>query len=65
MLQKDSLFRRNDSFFRSPTPMPPAPAANPAPAPSAPAHAEAAKPAVAKDDERCGCARSGAASATC
>lgn len=35
MLQKDSLFRRNDSFFRSATPMPPAP----------PAGAEAAKPA--------------------
>jgi cytoskeletal protein CcmA (bactofilin family) len=48
MLQKDSLFRRNDSFFRSPTPMPPAPAA---PAPAAPVHAEAAKP-VDKSDER-------------
>jgi cytoskeletal protein CcmA (bactofilin family) len=35
MLQKDSLFRRNDSFFRSATPMPPA----------APAGAEVAKPA--------------------
>ena len=52
MLQKDSLFRRNDSFFRSPTPLPPAPTANPAPAPAAPAQAEAAKPAAAKDDER-------------
>lgn len=48
MLQKDSLFRRNDSFFRSSTPMPPAPAANPAPAPAP----EAAKPAVEKGDER-------------
>jgi cytoskeletal protein CcmA (bactofilin family) len=47
MLQKDSLFRRNDSFFRSPTPMPPAPAANPAPAPAA----EPAK-AVDKSEER-------------
>jgi len=53
MLQKDSLFRRNDSFFRSSTPLPPAaPVANPAPAPAAPAHAETAKPAVGKDDER-------------
>jgi cytoskeletal protein CcmA (bactofilin family) len=38
MLQKDSLFRRNESFFRSPTPLPPAPPA---------AGAEAAKPAEA------------------
>jgi len=36
MLQKDSLFRRSDNFFRSPTPMPPAP-------PQAPL--ESAKPA--------------------
>ena len=49
MLQKDSLFRRNESFFRSPTPMPPAPAA---PATPAPAHADAAKPALDKSDER-------------
>jgi len=27
MLQKDSLFRRSDNLFRSPTPMPPAPSA--------------------------------------
>jgi cytoskeletal protein CcmA (bactofilin family) len=48
MLQKDSLFRRNESFFRSPTPTPPAtPAAPPAPAPAP----EAAKP-VEKSDER-------------
>jgi cytoskeletal protein CcmA (bactofilin family) len=48
MLQKDSLFRRNESFFRSPTPTPPAtPAATPAPAPAP----EAAKP-VEKSDER-------------
>jgi len=26
MLQKDSLFRRSDSFFRSNPPLPPAPA---------------------------------------
>jgi len=48
MLQKDSLFRRNDSFFRSSTPIPPAP---PAAAPAAPVQAEAAKP-VDKSDER-------------
>ncbi len=48
MLQKDSLFRRNESFFRSPSPLPPAPATA---APAAPAHAEAAKP-VEKSDER-------------
>jgi len=48
MLQKDSLFRRNDSFFRSTPPPPPAPAANATPAPSA---AETAKP-VDKSDER-------------
>lgn len=48
MLQKDSLFRRSDSFFRSSTPTPsPAPAATPA----APAHPEVAK-AVDKSDER-------------
>ena len=52
MLQKDSLFRRNDSFFRSPTPMPPTQAPAATPAPAAPAHPEAAKPAVSKDDER-------------
>jgi cytoskeletal protein CcmA (bactofilin family) len=49
MLQKDSLFRRNESFFRSPTPLPPTPAA---PAQTAPAHAETAKPVVDKSDER-------------
>lgn len=48
MLQKDSLFRRNDSFFRSSTPTPPAP---PAATPAAPVQAEAAKP-VDKSDER-------------
>ena len=47
MLQKDSLFRRNESFFRSPTPPPPA-ATPAAPAPAA----EAAKPVVDKSDER-------------
>ncbi len=47
MLQKDSLFRRNESFFRSPTPPAPAPeAVKPAAAP-----VEAAKP-VDKSDER-------------
>jgi cytoskeletal protein CcmA (bactofilin family) len=48
MLQKDSLFRRNDSFFRSNPPPPPAPAASTTPTPAA---AEAAKP-VDKTDER-------------
>jgi cytoskeletal protein CcmA (bactofilin family) len=48
MLQKDSLFRRNESFFRSPTPpMPPA-----APAPEAAKAPEAPKPPVEKADER-------------
>jgi cytoskeletal protein CcmA (bactofilin family) len=48
MLQKDSLFRRNESFFRSPTPpMPPA-----APAPEAAKAPEAPKPPVEKTDER-------------
>ena len=49
MLQKDSLFRRNDSFFRS-TPPPPPPA-TPATT-GAPPAAEAAKPAVEKGEER-------------
>lgn len=49
MLQKDSLFRRNESFFRSPTPLPPAP---PAAAAETPKPAEAAKPVVDKHDER-------------
>jgi cytoskeletal protein CcmA (bactofilin family) len=49
MLQKDSLFRRTDSFFRSPTPLPPA-TATATPATPAPA-AEAAKP-LDKSDER-------------
>lgn len=48
MLQKDSLFRRNDSFFRSTPPLPPAPATG---ATAAPAVAEPAKP-VDKSDER-------------
>ena len=52
MFQKDTLFRRNDSFFRSSTPLPPAPTPAATPAPAAPAHAEAPKPAVNKDDER-------------
>ncbi len=49
MLQKDSLFRRNESFFRSPTPLPPAP---PAAAAETPKPAEAPKPVVDKHDER-------------
>jgi len=49
MLQKDSLFRRSESFFRSPTPLPPAPAAGTAATPAV--AAEAAKP-VDKLDER-------------
>ena len=49
MLQKDSLFRRSESFFRSPTPLPPAPATGTAAAPAA--AAEAAKP-MDKPDER-------------
>jgi len=48
MLQKDSLFRRNDSFFRSTPPLPPAPAAG---ATATPAVAEPAKP-VDKSEER-------------
>ena len=48
MLQKDSLFRRNDSFFRSTPPAPPAPAAG---ASATPAVVEPAKP-VDKSDER-------------
>jgi cytoskeletal protein CcmA (bactofilin family) len=50
MLQKDSLFRRNESFFRSPTP--PLPPATPAAAAETPKPAEAAKPVVDKHDER-------------
>lgn len=50
MLQKDSLFRRNESFFRSPTPVPPA---SPAAAAETPRPVEAAKqPVVDKHDER-------------
>jgi cytoskeletal protein CcmA (bactofilin family) len=49
MLQKDSLFRRNDSFFRSTPPLPPAtPAATTGTQPAA----EAAKPAAEKPEER-------------
>lgn len=48
MLQKDSLFRRNDSFFRSTPPPPPAPATG---ATAAASVAEPAKP-VDKTDER-------------
>ena len=48
MLQKDSLFRRNDSFFRSTPPPPPAPATG---ATAAASVAEPAKP-VDKSDER-------------
>ncbi|MEX2198274.1 MAG: polymer-forming cytoskeletal protein, partial [Burkholderiales bacterium] len=50
MLQKDSLFRRNESFFRSPTP--PLPPATPAAAAETPKPAEAPKPVVDKHDER-------------
>ena len=47
MLQKDSLFRRNESFFRSPTPpMPPA-----APAPEAAKAPEAPRPPVVEKVE--------------
>src|SRR5512134_3590316 len=49
MLQKDSLFRRNDSFFRS-TPPPPPPATPGTAAPAA--TAEPAKPVVEKGEER-------------
>jgi len=49
MLQKDSLFRRNESFFRSPTP--PLPPATPAAGPEAAKPIEAAKPAD-KGEER-------------
>jgi cytoskeletal protein CcmA (bactofilin family) len=51
MLQKDSLFRRNESFFRSPTPpLPPAPPA--ATGPEAAKPVEAPKPPLDKSDER-------------
>ncbi len=49
MFQKDTLFRRNESFFRSPTPLPPA--ATPATPDATTATAEPAKP-VDKSDER-------------
>jgi cytoskeletal protein CcmA (bactofilin family) len=49
MLQKDSLFRRNDSFFRSSPPLPPAPATAGTGAQPA---AEPAKPVVEKGEER-------------
>lgn len=49
MLQKDSLFRRNESFFRSSTPLPPAPPPAAAVEPAKPV--EAAKP-VDKSEER-------------
>ena len=49
MLQKDSLFRRNDSLFRSTPPAPPAP---PAASPAQPAVADPAKAAADKADER-------------
>lgn len=51
MLQKDSLFRRNDSFFRSTPPLPPATPAATTTTASQPAP-EAAKPAVEKGEER-------------
>ena len=50
MLQKDSLFRRSDNFFRSPTPLPPPPPAAPA---ETAKPAEAARPPVVdKSEER-------------
>ncbi|MDH3319125.1 MAG: polymer-forming cytoskeletal protein [Betaproteobacteria bacterium] len=49
MLQKDSLFRRNESFFRSPTPLPPAP---PAAGAEAATPVEAAKPADKTEDRK-------------
>ncbi len=49
MLQKDSLFRRNESFFRSPTPPPATPAATGPEAAKAP---EAPKPSIDKAEER-------------
>ena len=52
MFQKDTLFRRNESFFRSPTPLPPA--ATPSTPDATAATPEPAKPAkpVDKSDER-------------
>ena len=50
MLQKDSLFRRSDNFFRTPTPLPPAPPAAPLET-SKPAEA-ARPPVVDKSEER-------------
>jgi cytoskeletal protein CcmA (bactofilin family) len=50
MLQKDSLFRRSDNFFRSPTPLPPTPPAAPL---ETAKPAEAARPPVVdKSEER-------------
>ena len=50
MLQKDSLFRRSDNFFRTPTPLPPAPPAAPL---ETAKPAEAARPPVVdKSEER-------------
>jgi len=55
MLQKDSLFRRSDNLFRSPTPLPPAPPSAPLET-ARPAEAgrpgEATRPPVDKSDER-------------
>jgi cytoskeletal protein CcmA (bactofilin family) len=53
MLQKDSLFRRSENLFRSPTPLPPAPPS--APLETATRPPEAARPPVPpvdKSDER-------------
>jgi len=52
MLQKDSLFRRSDNFFRSPTPLPPAPpAGTPEPA-KLPEAARHPAPVTDKSEER-------------
>jgi len=53
MLQKDSLFRRSDNLFRSPTPLPPAPPSAPLEGakPAEPAR-HAAPPPLDKGDER-------------
>ncbi|HEX9182483.1 MAG TPA: polymer-forming cytoskeletal protein [Burkholderiales bacterium] len=52
MLQKDSLFRRNDSFFRSTPPATPATPATPAATTATQPAPEAAKPAADKGEER-------------
>ena len=52
MLQKDSLFRRSDNFFRSPAPLPPAPPAQTPEAAKLPEAARHPAPVADKGEER-------------